>query len=387
MWLFGRTSRSSSVLITVGSSKVSGAYVEYANNQPPTFHYTATRAIEPHEGEEEKAAMLRALELVGNELIEIGAPALRRATGSGRVDQVLISMAGPWQDTQVRTQAVNPGKQFTFTRAMLGELVTGSAQLPPDRVSLGDTVIATILNGYQVPSPIGKKANRAEAVILSSTLDRQTMEDVRQRVRRLYHTHTISFVTFLPTAYAVLRDLYPHERDFLMLDVSAAGTGLAFVKSGLLVNIGRVPLGLTALLSATRAAERMTIEEEAGIAQKVGDQPGYVNPDRNARFTVRADAARDEWLKGLADLLKDFAKSQALPRTLFLLTESGARDYLKRALDSDILHALWLSDEPLTVITVLPEQFSSKLKAVGHADPSIFLNILALYQARLLAGN
>lgn len=385
MWFFGKKERSSVVLITIGSSTVSGGYVHYVRGESPTILYTASRHIELRKGEEPKEAMLRALELAGAELIEIGAPALRRATGSGRVDTVLVSMAGPWQETNVRTESVSPGKEFVFTRKMLGEVLAGSEHLPEGRVSLGDTVVATILNGYQVPNPIGKKAKRAEVVVLTSTLDQQTTEEVQKRVRRLYHTHTISFVAFLPTAYAVLRDLYPHEKDLLLLDVSSVGTGLAFVKAGLLVDIGHLQLGLNSLLAATRAAERMTIEEEEGNAQ-TGEQPGYVNPERNARFAVRAAAARDEWLKGLADLLKEFAKTHALPRTLFLLTEPAARDYLKRALDSDILHALWLSDEPLKVIAVVPEQLSSRIKAVGQADPSIFLSILALYQQRLLGS-
>lgn len=386
MWPFTKRDRQSMVLITIGSSNVSGGYVQYEKQQTPIFHYSATRPIEPHEGEEPLHAMLRALELVGNELIELGAPTLRRATGSGRVDGVLVSMAGPWQETNVRTQSVSPGKEFTFTRAMLGELIAGHEQVPEGRVSLGESVVATQLNGYQVPNPLGKRATRAEVTLISSTLEAATVEEVRTRVRKLYHAHDISFVAFLPIAYAVLRDMYPHERDFLILDVSNVGTSVGFVKGGFIVDIGRLPLGLDSLLTATRAAERMTIEEEEAQIPSTGDQPGYVNPTRNARFAVRAEAARDEWLKGIAALLQDFAKSHALPRSLFLLSEPGARDYLKRALDSNILHALWLSDEPLTVITMAPEQFTQRLKAVGHADPSIFLSILALYQERLIRG-
>ncbi len=76
------------------------------------------------------------------------------------------------------------------------------------------------------------------------------------------------------------------------------------------------------------------------------EQPGYVNPERDARFSVRAQRAQDEWLQSLAKLFSDFARSHPLPRTLFLITDTGARDYLKRTLDSNILHGLWLSDEP-----------------------------------------
>jgi hypothetical protein len=208
-------------------------------------------------------------------------------------------------------------------------------------------------------------------------------EEIRKRVRRLYHTHDIAFTAFAPVTYAVLRDLYPHEMDFLVLDVGSEATDLTFVKGGLLVDVGTLHLGRNKLIAATRAAESMTIEEEVGALQKTSTLPGYVNADRNARFSIRAQAARDEWLKGLSDLLKKFAELHPLPRTLFLITEPSARDFLKRALDSDILHALWLSDEPLSIISVSPEHFSSQLKVHGAADADIFLSFLALYHLKM----
>lgn len=382
MWPFRKKERLSVVLITIGSSSVSGAYAHYEPGQPPTIYYVATKTIEPREHEDLTAAMLRTLDEVGKELIETGAPTLRRETGSGHADGVLISVAGPWQDTSVRTQTIQPGKPFTFTRTMLSEIIASGAHVPPERVSFGESVIATILNGYEIPDPIGKKANRAEVVILSSTLEKKVTEDIRTRVRKLYHTHTINFTAFAPVAYTVLRDLYPHEKDFLVLDVEADGTDLAFIKNGLLVDVGTLPQGLGSLFAASRTAERMTIEEEAGLARRTSEQPGYLNPDRNARFSARAEAARDEWLKGLTDLLKTFAGLHPLPRTLFLLTEPTAREYLKRTLNTQAFHALWLSDEPLSIISVTSDQFASKLRTRSTTEVSIFLSILAMYQQR-----
>lgn len=368
------------VLIAINSSSVCGAYAHYGKDEPPVVYFTVAKHISAREHESQTAAMLRTLDDVGNELIETGAPTLRRETGSGHADGVLVSVGDPWQETAVHTQAIQPGKQFTFTRAMLSEVIASSEHVPDDRVSFGESVIATILNGYDIPNPIGKKANRAEIIVLSSTLERKLTEAIHARVRKLYHTHDIAFTAFAPVAYSVLRDLYPHEKDFLVLDVETDGTDLSFVKNGVLVDVGSLPQGLSSLLSASRAAERMTIEEEAGMARRMSEQPGYLNPDRNARFSLRAETARDEWVRALADRLKTFANQHPLPRTLFLLTEPAARDYLKRALDTHILHALWLSDEPLSVIPVSSEQFSSRLRAKGEASPSVFLALLALYQ-------
>ncbi len=382
MWPFKKKETFSRVLLTIDSSHVSGAYVRYQEKKLPAIIFAVSHPIRPRAEEEAASAMLRAVDTVGSDLIEKGAPALRRETGSGRVDDVLISVAGPWQETRVRSETVQPGAPFTFTRKMLGEVLAGNTGLPPNRISFGDTVIATILNGYPTAKPLGKTAKRAEIVILSSTLDRAMTDQVRARMRKLYHTHTISFTAFAPVTYRVLRDLYPHEKDFLMLTVASEGTGITFVKGGLLVDVGMLPLGISSLLSATRDAERLTVEEENGLASSLGNQPGYVNPDRNARFSVRADAARDEWLKGLADLLKGFAERHALPRTLFVLADPAARSYLSRALDSSILHALWLSDEPLSIITLQPSQFSSQIAVRTDADTDTPILMLALYGAK-----
>lgn len=385
MWPFRPKDFSSRVLITIGSSGCSGAYVEYKEGDIPSIHYVTRHLIEPREGEELKEAMLRTLDLVGNDLIETGAPALRRATGSGAVDGVLISVAGPWQETKVRTEAIQPGKPFTFTHRMLSEVVASAPPVPPDRVSYGESVIATILNGYDVPDPFGKTANRAEVVILSSTLEKDVTERIRACIRRLYHTHAISFAAFAPVTYAVLRNLYPHEKDFLVLDVASEDTDLAFVKGGLLVDVGTLEFGLNKLLDATHAAERLTAEEEAGMSRpSLAEQPGYINPAHNARFAEHAAAARDEWLTSLADLLKHFAQLHALPRTMFVIAQPNARDYLKRVLDSSILHELWLSDEPLSIIPITSEQFSGKLRTKADAETPIFLAILALYLKKMI---
>lgn len=386
MWFLGTKQRQSVVLIDIGSSAVGGGYVHYEEGKLPVIYYTVRLPIEKREGEELKSAMLRTLDLVGNELIETGAPTLRRETGSGHIDGVLVSVSSPWQETKVRTETINPGKPFTFTKRILSEAVSSNAHIPEGRVSFGESVIATILNGYDIPNPIGKKVSRAEVVVLSSTLEKDATDEIRARIRKLYLTHTITFTAFAPVAYAVLRDTYPHERDFLVLEVSNESTNLAFVKGGLLVDVGTLPNGIQALLLATHAAERMTVDEEQGLAAapKVGEQPGYINPGRNARFSVRAQQARDEWLKALTDLFREFAQMHALPRTLFLITQPEARDYLKRAIDSDLVHALWLSDEPLSVITVLPEQFASRVRARASADCDSYLSILALYQQKLI---
>lgn len=371
MWFFAKKHAHSAVLIDITASSVGGAYVHHVEGEVPTLHYIVRESIAARAGEDHAQAMLRTLDTVGTSLIEIGAPVLRRETGSGHVDSVLVSLGAPWQQVTVREQSIRPGKPFTFSKRILSEVLASGPVPQEDRISGGETVIATLLNGYAIPNPIGKTAKYAVVSVLSSTLDRVVAEAVRARVRKLYHAHTISVTAFAAAAYAAMHRVYPHEKDFLMLAVGGEGTDVACVKEGRLVNVGSVDRGTRSLEIATLSPERIPVD----ASLRTTPPPGYVRPGpENTRTT---------WLVSLIELLKGFAANHALPRTLFLITDPTSRDYVRKALDASILHALWLSDESLKVLPILPEHLHAHVRNRSVEESDLYLSLLAIYNSSI----
>ena len=380
MWPFRKTDRQSVVLIDITASSVGGAYAHYQSGQPPTLYFTCREQVHAREGETLDAAMLRALDAVGKTLIEKGAPVLRRETGDGHVDRVVISVGAPWQDARVTTHHIAPGKQFTFSKRMVSEVLAAEVVLPEGHVRAGTAPVAILLNGYVTPHPIGMQAKRAEIVVLSTSLAAETAELIRTKLRALYHAHDIQFAAFPAVSYAAMRALYPHQKDFFLLEIGEVNTDLALIKGSMLADTGTLPYGIRSLMTTLRAAERMSQDEEMGTTTPVTKQPGYTNPSYDARFSTHEEEARKKWLTELTDLLKVFAERNALPRTLFLLTDPVSREYLTWALQSPILHALWLSDEPLSILPVLPEHLAPQVRTLAEADADLYLALLALYQ-------
>lgn len=369
LFAFSKPKRTSSVLIDIGSASVAGAYAHAVDGTLPALYYTARMPIEKRAEETAETAMLRAFENLCSVLIREGAPALRRETGSARIDSILVSVAAPWQETKVRSESTQSGRPFIFTKAVMHDLVMRGADVPEGRVPTGQSVIATLLNGYEVIDPFNKKVSRAELVVLSSTIDKKVADALEQTVRKAYHTTAVSFVSFAPVAYTVFRDLYPHERDFLILDVSGEGSDLAFVKGGHLIDVGSIPHGISSLMSKAKEVARVS-------------DPAYLDPAHNAQFSAHMEKAQQAWLSGLTILLKTFAGKHALPRTLFLLADDDVRGYLVRALDNPAFHSVWLSDEPLRIVPVLPGQLASIVETKGVAVPDVFLAVLAAYSGK-----
>lgn len=377
---FGKKERSTIILIDIGSASVGGAYAHFTKGHP-TIYYTARVPIQRRKDETVDDGMLRALTEVTDLLVREGAPAVHREVGSAHADGILISIASPWQETKVRTETLQSVRPFLFTKTLLADTVAKSAQVAEDRIDSGQSVIATILNGYEIPNPFGKHVKRVELVILSSTILKSATEAIEAVLRKAFHTHTMTFTGFAPASYQVFRDLYPHERDYLLLDISGEGSDLAFVQRGLLLDVGSIPHGTHALLSLGHAATDEAIQhKESELDRGLG--ASYLDPSRNARFGARVQAAEAEWMSGLSNLLKDFATRHALPRTLFLLADDDVRGFLMRTLDTEVLHTLWLSDEPLRIVPVTPAQFAPYVRIHGAATGDIFLSLLALFHAK-----
>lgn len=365
-------------LIDIGSSSVGAAYAFIEEGKQPAIYYTARLPIDIRQGETIGADMLRTLERVSQKLVREGAKELHAAVGSAHIHTVLVSIAAPWQETSVRIESIRKDKSFTFTHAILEEATKKNDALPQGRIESGESVIATMLNGYETNDPFGKKITRADLVILSSTVDRDLSEAVERTVRKSYHTHDVRITAFAPVAYELLRDLYPLQKDFLVLDVSGTGTDIAFVKNGLLVDVQSIQSGVHDLMNAAKAGG-ITSASPGNIAAAT---EGAIDIERSASLNERISSVEEAWLENLKVSLARFSERHALPRTLFLLADDDVRGFLERLLNTGTLRSLWLSDEPLAVVPVRSEQLASVVSTRGSAVGDVFLAMLAIFYSR-----
>jgi hypothetical protein len=377
MGLFGKKTSYNVALIDVSSASVRGAYAHVEAGQAPIIYYTAYLPIDPNvdgtkPGDFPPSAMLACVASVADRLIREGAPMLREATGSGNVRHVFVSLGAPWQESNVRVETIQKDKPFVFTRALVEE-ATRKNVVPEGKLESGEAVVATILNGYESRNPFGKRVRRADLVILSSMVDRLVAEAVETTLRRAYHTHDVNTVAFAPVVYEILRDLYPHQRDFLVFDVAGTATDVVFVKGGLLIDVKTLDAGVHDLLHAARTSGVTGIDADTG---------NIIDPNRNAQFASRVSEVQTAWLESLRTTLSDFSTRHPLPRTIFLLADGETRDFLRRLLDTDPLRTLWLSEEPFTIVPILPQQFSDVAVFRGAAGGDAYLAMLALYYSR-----
>ncbi|HVW71663.1 MAG TPA: hypothetical protein VHB93_00740 [Candidatus Paceibacterota bacterium] len=371
--LFTKPADAAAVLIDVSSGSVAGAYVSTVKGKP-TLHYDARVPIRPHEGEELEAAMLRSLAELCELLITRGVPVLKRATGHISIGEAFVSVSAPWQTSAIRVDRVEKKDAFTVTTSVMNEVIARSSKVPEGRIATGETVISTVLNGYETSTPFGRKVRRADFVVLSNSLPENVADGITAAIRKAFHARHIRFTAFAPCAFAVFRDVYPHERQFIVFDVAGAATEIALVHQGLLASVVAVPLGVGNLARPHTPRPSEAIATEKGV-HLVKDAA-----------TSGTDMSRSEWMADIVTALKQLSAEYALPRTLFLVADDDAREYLRRALDDAQLRQLWLSDEPLTIAPITTSQFSPYVGIGPEAEGDVALMMLALFRAKPLDG-
>ncbi len=260
--------------------------------------------------------------------------ALCRDVGSSRAQAGHVSVDAPWQKTSVRTEYFEQKTPFTFSTNLVAAALKKTRIDSPGRLLVDESIIGTILNGYETRDPYGKQAHRASIVILTSLIDERIAEVVHAIVRGLYDTKNIVSIAGSSLRYQAMRIAFPHERDALIADATGPLTSIALVRRGLLVAVTEVS------------------------------------------SDVHNTAA---WLQSITSALAELAERFPLPRTIFLLAREPSISSLRETLDAANLGSLWLSDNPPKIVSVLASHIAGSLRQAATSPPDISLLLMALF--------
>ena len=330
----------SAVLVDISADSVAGAYAHRKEGEAPVLIYSRRLPIMARTDEPSERAMLRALAILGDDLIREGAPALLRATGSGSAGIVLVSVDTPWQETSVRTENFERESPFVFTEDMVAMTLEKTRVIPVGKILADESIIGATLNGYETRNPYGKKARRASVAVLTSCIDAGISEAITAALQSAYHTKNILHIAGSSLRYQAMRAAFPHERDALILDATGPLISIALVRQGLFVALSEVA--------------------------------------STAPHCSRIDIITGE--------LADLAKHYPLPRTIFLLARESEVATLRETLGTVHFSTLWLSDNPPTIVPVLASHLVGLVQQATAAPPDLQLLLMALFYQHRTAG-
>ncbi|MCX6787047.1 MAG: hypothetical protein NTY93_00795 [Candidatus Kaiserbacteria bacterium] len=254
--LFRKKKRVESVvLIDIAADSVAGAYACFSEGETPALLYAKRLSMEMRESEPHEHAIMQALGTLGNELIREGAPALIRATGSGSANTILVSIDTPWQETNVRIENFERGNSFIFTKSIVAAALENTSVVPHGKTLADESILSTILNGYETRDPYERKIRRASVTVLTSFIEKNIFDAIVSAFRSIFHTKHILMIAGSSLRYQAMRAAFPHERN---PDVSSLKQALEAADSGKLWIPGYPPKVISVLASHISSSVRQT---------------------------------------------------------------------------------------------------------------------------------
>lgn len=332
--MFRTTKSAESVaLVEVSADSIAGGFVYLKQGTAPFIVYAARIPIDKAGHESHVKAVSRTLEVLGQSMLREGAPLLHRVAGSGRLDSVLVSVKAPWQETNIRSEKIERTSPFTFTTALLTTALEKSVE-PPQAYRLVDTcVVGTVLDGYEIKKPIGRRASRVNITILSSFIEESLYLALTQSFRELFHLTSVRFVSASAVRYGALRTIFPHEEEYLTIDVSNTAISTTLVRHRLLSAI------------------------------------------ENATITDKKDA----WSHALTQTLETVTKRYPLPRKILFFAPESERANFKQKIETAPLSSLRLSVEPLLVVPIVPSQVTDFIRLAENVNPDLSIELMAVF--------
>lgn len=359
MGLFSSPHHKNIAVVDIASGSIGGGLVAVPKQGTPTM-VSSTRVPFKTTGER-LVSLVRACDELSFILTHQN-KTLKQISGDGTISEVWVTIGAPWQKSKLSTKVLEDKKPFVISRDVLNKIVNGTEE--PDTIS-AVTILSSLLNGYQVKTPLGKSVSRAEFSLLSSALPKDSHNKIANAVKKI--APKVVFVDRTQLFWKTLGTLCPREESYLVLSVTEEESTIVLVRNRIPRGLGTVPFGTA---SFTRAAR------SGGVS--IPTEKSLVDMTRNSKLEASIQKVEQTWLAALTNELKTVSAGEALPRSIFLFAPHESRDYLKRVLEKPALQTLWMSGASMTVVPIISASFAKRLVGEQTTELDVMLGALAL---------
>ncbi len=336
------------LLFDISSRSIGAALVELSHKDKPKFLYTVRSPLsfkKAPKASELESTTLSELKKLNQTIEKEVLPKLISA--NQKIKEISLSFSAPWYVSQTKVLKLEKQEPFLFTPAILAEMLTHEKVATAETIASGveikdphsleileQKIIQTRLNGYETAKPFGKKTLSAEVSVYTSFVPSVFIQKVKSLLSETFHSTQIEAHSFAVAAYSVIRDVYPDQNDFLLVDISGEMTEISVAKKGALLETISIPLGHNHLIR--KISDVQESPKELAISflhlhlQKRSDEKTKGTTEKSI------ENEKAEWKKAFQDGIKSLSGEQSIPKTVFLVAEKVFSPFFSASIEEEI---------------------------------------------------
>jgi len=375
------------LVFDIGSASVGGALFYMQENGMPKIIFSV-REIIPLEKEINfdrfLSLTLKSLEIVAGKIC---------LAGLGAPDKIFCTLLSPWYASQVRTINFDKNTPFTFTSKFADNLVQNEIKLFEDEYATNKEDrndinlielknMKVLLNGYDMPDPLGQKAKELEMTLFVSMSSEQILNKIKETVGRHFHSKKMKFISFVLASFSVVREMFAHQDNFLLVDVGGEITDISMIKKDILCNSISFPVGSNYMTRKVAGALNCTLDEARSYISLYKDK--HMIESIGRKFEPIMHKLKTDWLKNFQESLAALANNLAVSSTIFLTVDKNLVDFFSEIIKSEEFNQYHLTDSKFKIVFLGTQTLHGMATFEESVIRDSFLTLESIYINRFL---
>jgi len=390
MGIFSNNKKENKLILVfnIRSSTVDGALFEVQNSGIPKIIFSVQEPIKM-----EKKVNIDNFLLLTIESLKIIANKIYK-TGLGAPSRTFCVLSSPWYVFQTRIINFKKNTPFIFTPKLVDELVKKEVKLFEEEHTLkygnfDNKVrvielknIKTMLNGYEISEPFNKKTKELEMNIFVSIVGEQVLKEIEDTINQYFHFKQIEFSSFILSFFTVVRDMYPKQENFLLVDIGGEVTDISMVKKNTLRESMSFPLGRNFLIRGVASDLDCTLSEADSFISLFKD--GHAEESIAKKLTLILDKLKTEWLNKFQESLANLSKDISIPSTIYIAIDKDLVDFFSEIIKTEQFSQYTLTESKFEVIFLNTELLHRVVEFKENVIREPFLIFDSIYINRFL---
>ena len=372
----------------IGSSSICGSLFYMRSSGVPKIVFSFREAISIQkkiDTEHFLAQTIKALDKVASKIAtsQFGAP-----------ERMFCVLSSPWYISQNRIIKMEKNTPFIFNAKLADSLIEKEIKLFEDEhlskyIEIGQKVrpielknIKTVLNGYEVLDPCDQKAKEVEMTLFISMSGEEILSKIEDVVFKHFHTREIKFSSFVIASFTVVRDMYLHQEDFLLVDIGGEITDISMVKKNLIHASVSYPMGHNYIVRHMAESMSSSLAEAKSLFSLYKD--GHSDEKTNQKLSSIIDNLKNEWLKNFQSSLANLSNDISIPATIFITIDSDYSDFFAEIIKTEQFNQYTLTESKFQIIFLNAEVLHGVSLFENTTIRDTFLIIDAVYINRFL---
>ena len=376
------------LVFDIGSSSIGGALFLMQKSGIPKIIYSIREPITlENEVNFDRFLILsfKSLEIIVNKICMMGL---------GAPKKIFCVLSSPWYASQTRTILLKKDTPFVFNSKLADDLIEKEIKLFEEecieKYIHSNTKVIPIelknmqikLNGYVVPKPLDQKSKELEMTIFTSMSGEEILKKIREIIGKHFYAQNIKFSSFAMASFAVARDLFIKQDDFLLMDIGGEVTDISMIKKDILRSSISFSNGPNFLIRGVASALDCTQQEAVSYISLYKD--GHISDPALKKIEPVINKLKGEWLSKFQESLVNLSNDISIPATIFLTIDQELSDFFIETIKSEQFNQYTLTESKFKVIFLGNQILNDIILFDNNIKRDSFLMIESVYINRFL---